>query len=60
MKVKLDTKLKTGQLPRPSEEEENDKLINMSFWVDTNKEVITISYEDGSLIVDINDDFIIN
>lgn len=60
MKIKLDTKLKTGQLTRPSEEEENDKLISMSFLANTNKKAITISYEDGSLIVDINDDFIID
>lgn len=60
MKVKLDAKSKFGQRPLPSTEEENGKLTRISFSAWTNKEILSISYEDDGMIVEINDDFIID
>ena len=60
MKVKLDTKSKFGQRPLPSTEEENGKLTRLSFLAETNKEILSISYEDDGMVVEIDDDFIID
>ena len=60
MKVKLDTKSKFGQRPLPSTEEEDGKLTRLSFSTGANKEILSISYEDDGMVVEINDDFIID
>lgn len=60
MKIKLNTKSKLDQRPLPSIEEENGKLTKISFLTDKNNEILSISYKDSGMIVEINDDFIID
>ena len=60
MKIKLNTKSKYGQGLMLSTKEENEKLIKVDFLADVNRTAISISYEDGGIIVEIDDEFIID
>lgn len=60
MKIRLNTKSKYGQGLMLSTEEENEKLIKVDFLADINRTAISISCEDGGIIVEINDEFIID
>lgn len=60
MKIKLNTKSELGKRPLPSIEEENGELTKITFSTDKNNEILSISYEDSGMIVEINDDFIAN
>lgn len=60
MKVKFNTKSEFGQRPAPHIEEENDKLIRLSFSTGSHEEILSISYEDDGMVVEINDDYIVD
>ena len=59
MRIEVEAKSKHGRRPVQSSELENDIVTKISFSTDSKKDIVSISIEDQSLIVEIDDKFII-
>lgn len=58
MKVKIDTRAENGETPLPSIVEENGKIVEVSYRISSQKELVKMSFNGTKMYVEINDDYI--